>query len=208
MFGRGTDQKTDDQRSARLTTPPGTREATAVTVSQGLGLPPRAADDSVIAAEDHFEGTLKTSRGVRILGTVDGTIESASHVHIEQSAKVSADVTAEEVVISGQYSGKLVCRQRLEVQPTGRVNGNIETVKLMLHEGGYVDGELHMQKPGQAAEAPRPSEGGVRPIGAMRSTVEPSIRQSASSASASGNGPAEPEASAEATTTSGGRRSE
>lgn len=192
MFGRSSDQKTDDQRVRTMTPPPGTREATAVTISQGAGLPPRPADESVIAEDDRIEGKFKTSRGVRILGTVDGTIESASHVHIEQSAKVSADVTAEEVVIGGQYSGKLICRQRLEVLPTGRVTGNIETVKLMLHEGGYVDGELHMQKADSKSttEAPRPAEGSLRPVGAMRSTVEPSIRQAAGASGSGGNGPA------------------
>ncbi len=193
MFGRSTDQKTEERERRDLRAvapPPGTREATAVTVSQGHGLPPRSGDDSVIAAEDRIEGKFKTAKGVRILGTVDGSIESASHVHIEQSAKVTADVTAEEVVIGGHYSGKLTCRQRLEILPTGRVTGNIETDKLMLHEGGYVDGELHMKKPNNepGAETPRPGElgrtpeGGVRPLGSMRSTVEPSIRQAAGTA--------------------------
>ncbi|MEO7117903.1 MAG: polymer-forming cytoskeletal protein [Candidatus Limnocylindrales bacterium] len=159
---------------------------------------PHSADESVVAADDRIEGKLKTSRGVRILGTIDGSIESASHVHIEQSAKVTADVTAEEVIIAGQYSGKLICRQRLEVMPTGRVSGTIETVKLMLHEGGYVDGELHMQKSTEAAEAARSGDGTNRmagPVGAIRSTVEPSIRQqpAAVASGASTNSETEPE---------------
>lgn len=202
MFGRSSntnDRPADDQRFVRPITPPGTREALAVPISPPA--PSAAApNESMLAVEDHFEGKLRTARGIRILGTVEGSIESDSHVHIDRDAKVTADVSAEEVVIAGQYSGNLVCRQRLEILPTGRVSGSIETVKLMLHEGGYVDGELHMQKPGDSGSSPKgddflssfdapvgtPGRSGtagrepaVRSVGSIRSTVEPAARQSA-----------------------------
>ena len=118
------------------------------------------ADESLIAREDTFEGQLNTTRGVRIMGTVRGGIESQQYVHIEENARVEADITAEEVVIAGEYSGKLNCRQRVEIRATGRVSGQIETQKLLLHEGGYFDGELHMQKP-TAAAAPAAPAGGA-----------------------------------------------
>ncbi|CAN5712349.1 hypothetical protein BH24CHL8_BH24CHL8_03760 [soil metagenome] len=179
LFGRSSntnDRPADDQRFVRPITPPGTREAVAVPITPVVP-EPQASSGSVLAAEDHFEGTLKTVRGIRILGTVEGSIESDSHVHIDEKARVTADVSAEEVVIGGQYSGNLVCRQRLEILPTGRVSGSIETVMLMLHEGGYVDGELHMQKPGESGASAR--EDDFRSVGSIRSTVEPSARRSA-----------------------------
>lgn len=114
----------------------------------------RSTEESLIAREDTFEGTLRTTKGVRVLGTVEGTIESDLYVHIEENAKVSADITAEEVVIAGEYTGKLNCRARVEIRSTGRVSGQIDTLKLLLHEGGYFDGELHMQKPNGAVSAP------------------------------------------------------
>ena len=77
----------------------------------------------------------------------------ATTVHIDEGAKVRADITADEVVIGGDYSGKLVCRQRLEIRATGQVVGHVETFRLMLHEGGSIDGELKMLKQPAAAEA-------------------------------------------------------
>ncbi|HEX6292706.1 MAG TPA: polymer-forming cytoskeletal protein [Herpetosiphonaceae bacterium] len=110
-------------------------------------------EESLVAREDTFEGQLRTTRGVRVLGTVRGGIESSQYVHIEENAHVEADITAEEVVIAGEYSGKLTCRQRVEIRSTGRVTGHLDTQKLLLHEGGYFDGELHMQKPADIAGA-------------------------------------------------------
>jgi len=118
----------------------------------------RNDDESLIAREDTFEGQLRTTRGVRILGTVRGGIESSQYVHIEENAHVEADITAEEVVIAGEYSGNLTCRQRVEIRATGRVSGKIDTAKLLLHEGGFFDGELHMQKPASAPATPAKTE--------------------------------------------------
>lgn len=143
--------------------------------------------ESVIGKDDRFEGTLRVQRGLRVLGHVQGQIEAATSVTIEEGAKVEAGLTADEAIIAGEYSGKLVCRQRLEIRATGLVKGEIETVRLMLHEGGFIDGALHMQKaasgaagtPGTAVEATRTGESlrsGISPRSTTESIVEtPSI---------------------------------
>lgn len=100
-------------------------------------------DDSVIARDDHFEGTF-TSRGtVRVEGSVEGRIEAA-RVRIQEGAKVEADVVVDEAIVAGEFTGNLTCRQRLEARPTGQISGRVETFKLMLHEGASVEGEMHM----------------------------------------------------------------
>ena len=150
-----TDRPSVDE-SQRTTTPTPPAPAPQPVMSQPVAPQPTSArnsDESLIAREDTFEGQLNTTRGVRIMGTVRGGVESQQYVHIEENAKVEADITAEEVVIAGEYSGKLTCRQRVEIRATGRVSGQIETQKLLLHEGGYFDGELHMQKPANAPAA-------------------------------------------------------
>ena len=100
-------------------------------------------DDSVIARDDHFEGTF-TSRGtVRVLGSVKGRIE-AVRVRIEDGAHVDADVIVDEAIIAGEFTGNLTCRERLEARASGKISGHVETHKLMLHEGASVEGEMHM----------------------------------------------------------------
>ncbi len=148
-----TDRSTTDDLQ-RTTTPTPPTPVVQPTVPQPVAIQSSASrnsDESLIAREDTFEGQLNTTRGVRVMGTVRGGIESQQYVHIEENAHVEADITAQEVVIAGEYSGKLTCRERVEIRATGRVSGEIETQKLLLHEGGYFDGELHMQKPAAAA---------------------------------------------------------
>ena len=97
-----------------------------------------------------------------------------------------ADVTANEVVIAGEYSGNMTCRQRLEVRPTGRVSGHLETLRLMLHEGAAMDGEIHMLKPSSGTSAPaapapaRPAdEPAVRPPATRTRSADDATREPA-----------------------------
>ena len=124
--------------------------------------PGPGSDDSVIAKDDHLEGTF-TSRGtVVVMGSVQGRIE-AVQVRIEDGAHVDADVIVDEAIIAGEFSGNLTCRERLEARASGRINGRVETFKLMLHEGASVEGEMHM-----LTESPKDASATIRGSAPLR----------------------------------------
>jgi cytoskeletal protein CcmA (bactofilin family) len=107
-------------------------------------------DDSVVARDDHLEGTF-TSRGtVHVMGSVKGRVE-AQRLHVDDGARVEAEVIVDEAIIAGEFIGTLMCRQRLEARASGRLSGLIETYRVMLHEGASVEGEVRMlPEPGRA----------------------------------------------------------
>jgi cytoskeletal protein CcmA (bactofilin family) len=151
-------------RNADRPAPPGTAPVPGV---RDVSPPPQPynpqahAEITVVARTDQVEGTLRVADLLRVLGSVEGRIETTTLI-VEEGARVAADVVADEVVIAGEYNGTLTCRQRLEVRPTGRVAGTIETFRLMLHEGAAVDGEMKMLKQPGLAEAEAIRAGGVR----------------------------------------------
>jgi cytoskeletal protein CcmA (bactofilin family) len=123
-------------------------------------------DDSVVAVDDHLEGTF-TSRGtVVVKGSVKGRIE-AVQIRIEDGATVDADVIVDEAIIAGQFTGNLTCRERLEARASGRISGRVETFKLMLHEGASVEGEMHM-----LTEAPKDASETIRGTASLRGETE------------------------------------
>jgi cytoskeletal protein CcmA (bactofilin family) len=135
----------------------------APTVARDEGPGP---DDSVIARDDHVEGTF-TSRGtVVVIGSLKGRIE-AVRVRIEAGARVDADVIVDEAIVAGEFSGNLTCRERLEARASGRINGHVETYKLMLHEGASVEGEMHM-----LAEGPRDASTTIRGTAPLRGEAQ------------------------------------
>jgi cytoskeletal protein CcmA (bactofilin family) len=124
-----------------------------------VGLPGRtvrpmvdgAEVESLIGEHTSFEGTLKTEGSVRLLGAIQGEIESKSTIIVEEKARVTARLTAQQVTVAGQVDGQIFCEGRVEIRPTGRVTGEINAGALIVQEGAYFDGNSRMAAPGGAS---------------------------------------------------------
>jgi cytoskeletal protein CcmA (bactofilin family) len=105
--------------------------------------------ESLIGEHTSFEGTLRTEGPVRLMGTIQGEIESKSTIIVEDKARVTARLTAQQVTIAGQVDGQIFCDGRVEIRPTGRVTGEINAGALIVQEGAYFDGSSKMATSGQ-----------------------------------------------------------
>jgi cytoskeletal protein CcmA (bactofilin family) len=149
-------------------TPPVTASPTTApsfrsnSVDVNVGLPsPRSrtsmADgdvESLIGEHSSFEGTLRTEGPVRLLGSIQGEIESKSAIIVEEKARVTARLTAQQVTVAGQVDGQIYCEGRVEIRPTGRVTGEINAGALIVQEGAYFDGSSKMAQPSGSGAAP------------------------------------------------------
>jgi len=131
-----------------------------------------SSDESLIGPEDFFNGAYSSVHGVRVQGRVEGSIESKERIIIDPGAKVDASLRAEDVVIAGEYNGRVDCRRRLEITPTGVVSGEINTELLVVQEGGFFEGKLKMTARAQPAEpTPEPTPAPNPTSRAPKSTV-------------------------------------
>ncbi len=125
--------------------------------------------ESLIGERTSFEGTLKTEGSVRLLGSIQGEIESKSTIIVEEKAHVTARLTAQQVTIAGQVDGQIYCEGRVEIRPTGRVTGEINAGALIVQEGAYFDGSSKMAVPGGAGARSKPNETAATSPAAARS---------------------------------------
>jgi cytoskeletal protein CcmA (bactofilin family) len=100
--------------------------------------------ESLIGERTSFEGTFKSEGAVRVLGTVQGEIESKGAIFIEERAHVTAKVVAGQVAVAGRVDGQIFCQGRVEIRPTGRVTGEIHAGALIVQEGAYFEGSSKM----------------------------------------------------------------
>ncbi len=114
--------------------------------------------ESLIGEHSSFEGTLRTEGPVRLLGTIQGEIESKSTIIVEEKARVTARLTAQQVTVAGQVDGQIYCEGRVEIRPTGRVTGEINAGALIVQEGAYFDGSSKMAQPTSAAPTAAPAK--------------------------------------------------
>jgi len=80
-----------------------------------------------------FKGTF------RIEGNFKGTIHSDSLLIIGERGKVEADVKVGQIVINGEIKGNIQGIDRVEIHAKGRVYGTIQTPKLIVEEGAYLE---------------------------------------------------------------------
>lgn len=137
----------------------------------------QAADaaTSVIAANAHWNGTLRTEGSVHIHGKADGELHTTNDVYVAEGAEVDAQLFADNVIVAGIVRGTIEARGRLELLPQGHVSGDVRAPKLIVHEGARLSGQLKMESSGSTLP-PEPAPGRGRRGG--QAQTSPSAPQS------------------------------
>lgn len=81
-----------------------------------------------------------------VAGRVGGAVRGAE-VEVRRGGHVVGLVTADRVVIHGHVGGGIVVRDRLSLEETAIVEGDIQARRLAIKEGGQVDGNIKMTEP-------------------------------------------------------------
>jgi cytoskeletal protein CcmA (bactofilin family) len=106
---------------------------------------PSGATMTTIGADTSWSGTLRSESNVMLEGKIEGTVEARDTVFVAERATVDARVKALAIVVSGHLTGHIQCEGRLEITPSGRLNGEVEYGTLIVHEGAIVDGTFRMR---------------------------------------------------------------
>jgi cytoskeletal protein CcmA (bactofilin family) len=123
------------------------------------------ADDrrTEIGPDTLVAGDIEAREDVAILGRVEGSVTSTHAVIIEEGGRAEARVHASRIVIAGVLIGQAEATERIEITPTGRVLGTLVTPRLILEDGGAVQGDVLMD--GTPAPVPQTVATGSRPAG-------------------------------------------
>jgi len=99
--------------------------------------------ETVIGANCRLSGSLVSDGGVRVEGVFEGQIQTTGNLIIAETAKVYAEVQAQNVVISGALKGNINAN-RVEITETGKHWGDMVVNSLLLNEGAYHRGQTNM----------------------------------------------------------------
>lgn len=100
---------------------------------------------TILTSGCHFNGKLYCRGSSRIGGRIEGEVISEGMLIVEEAAVITAEVTADEVIIQGSVKGKLTAKGRVELAATSKFDGDISTPTLIIHEGAQFNGRAHME---------------------------------------------------------------
>jgi cytoskeletal protein CcmA (bactofilin family) len=119
--------------------------------------------ETVIGPNCHIQGTIQSDGNMRIEGVFQGDLDTAGNLVVGESAKLVAEVGANNVSIAGAVKGN-ISANRVEILETGRVWGDLTVNSLLLNEGAYLRGQTMMHadieppmiEPPKSAQTPPP----------------------------------------------------
>jgi cytoskeletal protein CcmA (bactofilin family) len=92
---------------------------------------------------------------VKIEGTVVGTVRAGRQVLVGKGGEVEGDVISREAIIGGEVRGSIRADERIEIQSTSVVHGDVAAKRLLVQEGGEINGVVRM---GDAALDEEPAD--------------------------------------------------
>ena len=102
-----------------------------------------------LGASLHVKGEITGSEDLHIDGTVEGSVNLEDRrLTVGATAKVTADVTAREVVVFGNVKGNLKAKDRIEIKKDGSVVGDLSTARIMIEDGAYFKGSIEINREG------------------------------------------------------------
>lgn len=95
-----------------------------------------------------IKGEVTGSEDLFVDGQIDGKLTmSDGSVTVGPNGKVKADISAREVVVRGEVTGKVSARDRVQLWSTGRVHGEVQTARLAIEDGALLRGNVEAGKP-------------------------------------------------------------
>jgi cytoskeletal protein CcmA (bactofilin family) len=98
----------------------------------------------VIGPKTHLKGEVGGDEDVVVEGVVEGQVRISRDLRVSPGGVVRASVEAQSVIVSGEVVGDCVASQRVEIQSTGRLTGNIRAPRIVIAEGALFKGTSDM----------------------------------------------------------------
>ena len=122
------------------------------------GEPARESKLSVLGPSLAFKGELVAGEDLLIQGRVEGSIKhTAQNLTIGPEGSVKANIRARAIIVQGTVHGDMYASERVTVEQSAKVRGNIFAPKVGLHEGSTFKGSIDMDVTEEQALADKPA---------------------------------------------------
>ena len=129
--------------AAKTTTPASKSESAPASAEFKATAPKAKPPASVLSADLHVTGNMKTTGDIQIEGTVEGDIR-AHLLTVGEGATIKGEVIADDVVVNGRIVGR-VRGLKVRLTSTARVEGDIIHKTIAIESGAHFEGSVQRQ---------------------------------------------------------------
>jgi len=108
-------------------------------------LPPLASPGSYLGPGLQVKGEISGHEDLKLDGKVDGLVSVGGfRLTVGANAHLNADLVAREALISGEVVGDIRAADRVEIQKSASIIGNVSTGKIVIEEGAFFNGDVEV----------------------------------------------------------------
>ena len=107
---------------------------------------------TIVGANVRLVGTLQDKNNINIHGVIEGEVISEREIDVAKGAKVKGPMTGLIIRVAGEIKGDVQAKEKLEILPTGKIVGSINSKDLVINSGAIFVGKCTM--PGPDTELP------------------------------------------------------
>ncbi len=101
---------------------------------------------TIINTGSYLEGLVDSNGSIQINGKLKGTVKAAEEIRVGQSGEITGEIHAKNARVAGKIKGKVFVEQKLILEGTSVVIGDLTVGKLVADEGAIFNGHSNMGK--------------------------------------------------------------
>lgn len=111
--------------------------------------------DTIIGEDTSLRGSYHSKNSIRVDGEIYGNVTSEDGIIVGQKGMVRGNLVAKNVVIGGKVKGNVTAYQKLELQSSAQVEGDISTPAFLVEEGAVFEGNCQMEEVSKVVDMPK-----------------------------------------------------
>ncbi|MBU3110924.1 bactofilin family protein [Clostridium lacusfryxellense] len=100
--------------------------------------------ETLVGAQCHIIGSLNGNGLLKLDGSIDGDIVCDDDVILGETGHITGNTICNNAYVNGIIDGNISCKSTLTIESCGKVTGDISVKKLVISEGGILDGKCTM----------------------------------------------------------------
>jgi len=100
--------------------------------------------DTILSRNIDFSGTLNFEKPFLIRGRVSGEIKARGLLLVDEDAVVNANISTSKVIIRGFVKGDVTASEKIEINATGTLEGNLTAPEVFMESGCVFNGRCKM----------------------------------------------------------------
>lgn len=93
-----------------------------------------------------IHGDVTGEEDLVVAGTIEGTVNlKENNLVVDENGHIMANITARIIRVDGEVKGELRASEKVVIKPSGNVNGDIRSPRVVLEDGCQFKGSIDME---------------------------------------------------------------